>query len=150
MIDRNKIEKRKGVYLVIVDSSDELLSAVDYASQFANAEHGYVALLNVIEEQHVQGWQNIEDKIRSDMRASAEKMIWEAAGLVMDNTSTIPMVYVEEGDKSEVIINTIEGDKNIVALVLASSANSSNPGPLITYFSGKGLSSLSVPLMIVP
>ncbi len=145
-----KAGKRKGVFLVIVDESEEFLTAVEYATQFANAEHGYVALLNIIEDMHVQNWQNIEDKIRAELRSHAEQMIWDAAGKVIENTGKIPMVCVEEGDKSEIILQTIENNKNIVTLVLASSYGSSNPGPLVTYFSGKGLSRLSVPLMIVP
>ena len=44
-----EIKNRNGVFLVIVDSTDEFNTAIDYASDFANAEGGYVALLNVID-----------------------------------------------------------------------------------------------------
>ncbi len=150
MVNGGDVERRKGVFLVVVDATEESFVAVNCAAKFANAEYGYVALLNVMEETCVQNWKNIEDKIRSEMRSQAEKMIWTAAGDVIESTGDIPMVFVEEGDKSEIILKTIKDNKNIVALVLASSAGSSNPGPLVTYFSGKGLSSLTVPLMIVP
>ncbi|MGH1377228.1 MAG: universal stress protein [Alphaproteobacteria bacterium] len=142
-------EKRKGVFLVIVDTTEEFLVSVDYASQFANAEDGYVALLNVIERTYVQNWQNVEDRVRSEMRGQAEQSTWDAAGRVMENTGKIPMICIEEGDRVELIIKTIEENSNIVALVLAS-ANSSKPGPLITYFSGKGLGRLPIPLLVVP
>lgn len=150
MSKRDKSKLRKGVFLVVVDESDEFMIAVDYASQFANAEEGYVALLNVVERRPVENWANIEDKIRKDMRNRAEQMIWDAAGRVIENTGEIPMVCIEEGDRADIILRTIEEHKNIVALVLASDPQSSNPGPLVTYFSGKGISKLSVPLMIVP
>ncbi|PCI56160.1 MAG: universal stress family protein [Alphaproteobacteria bacterium] len=149
MSDKMVIEKRKGVFLVIVDMTEEFLVAVDYASQFANAEDGYVALLNVIEYSYVQNWKNVEDRVRSEMRGQAEQATWDAAGRVMENTHRIPMICIEEGDRVDLIIKTIEENNNIVALVLAS-ANSSKPGPLITYFSGKGLSRLPIPLMIIP
>lgn len=147
--DNMVIEKRKGVFLVIVDMTEEFLVAVDYASQFANAEDGYVALLNVIEYSYVQNWKTVEDRVRSEMRGQAEQATWDAAGRVMENTHKIPMICIEEGDRVDLIIKTIEENNNIAALVLAS-ANSSKPGPLITYFSGKGLSRLPIPLMIVP
>ena len=144
------IKKRNGVFLVVVDTTHEFTTAVDYASQFANAEEGYVALLNVIEHMPVSGWQGIEERVRKETRAQAEEMIWNAAGRVLENTQNIPMVCIEEGDRSDHVIKTIESNKNIVALVLASASGASNPGPLVTYFSGKGLSRLPVPLMIVP
>ncbi len=144
-------KKRNGVFLVIVDSTDEFNTAIDFASDFANAEGGYVALLNVIDDTPVSGWSDIESRVRKEARALAEKRIWNAAGRVVDNTGTIPMVSIEEGgERSDFILKTIESNKNIVALVLASAAGSSNPGPLVTYFSGKGLSKLPVPLMVVP
>ncbi len=143
-------EKRKGVFLVAVDETEEFATAIDYAAQFANAEHGYVALLNVIEQSYVQNWKNVEDRVRSEMRGQAEQMVWDAAGRVIDKTGKIPMVCIEEGDVSDLIIKIINDNKNIVALVLASSRSSSSPGPLVTYFSDKGLSRLPVPLMIIP
>ncbi len=142
-------KERKKVFLVAVDETEEFTVAINYAAQFANAGGGYIALLNVIEQSFVQNWKNVEDRVRREMRAHAEQMVWDAAGLIVDKTGKIPMVCIEEGDASDLIIKTIEDNVNIVALVLASSNNSS-PGPLVTYFSGKGLSRLSVPLMIVP
>ncbi|PCJ02841.1 MAG: universal stress protein [Alphaproteobacteria bacterium] len=150
MSDKVMIEKRKGVFLVIVDTTEEFLVAVDYASQFANAEDGYVALLNVIQHAHFQNWKNIEDRVRSEMRGQAEQATWDAAGRVIENTHKMPMICIEEGDRVDLIIKTIEENENIAALVLASSSNSTKPGPLITYFSGKGLSRLPIPLMIIP
>ncbi len=142
-------EHRKGVFLIAVDATEEFSTAINYAAEFANAEHGYVALLNVIEKSYVQNWRKVEERVRTEMRDQAEQMIWDAAGIVMDKTGKTPMVCIEEGDVADVIIQTINDNKNIVALVLASS-RSSSPGPLVTYFSGKGLSKLPVPLMIIP
>lgn len=151
MKDENtKNIRRKGVYLVVVDGSHEFIASVDAAAGFANAEGGYVALLNVIEPMPVQNWQNIEDRVRAEMREHAEEMIWNAAGQVVESNGSMPMVFIEEGDNSDIIIKTIEENKNIVALVLASSATTSKPGPLVSYFSGKGLARLPVPLIIIP
>ncbi len=150
MSSNRKLSKRHGVFLVVVDGTEEFITAVDYASQFANAEGGYVALLNVIESMPVSNWANVEDRIKREMRTQAERTIWDAAGRVIENTGTIPIVCIEEGDRSDIIIKTLSENENIVALVLASAPNSSNPGPLVTYFSSKGLSKLPVPLIVVP
>ncbi len=147
---QDEIGKRKGVYLIVVDESEELTMALDYACQFANAEGGYVALLYVVEQVFVQNWQNIEDRVRQEMRQKAEQVIWDAAGLVKEKTGAVPMVFIEEGDCSDIVVQTLEDNNNIVSLILAASAHSSNPGPLVTYFSGKGVSRIPVPLMIIP
>lgn len=143
-------EKRKGVYLVVVDTTEELSVAIDYAAHFANAEGGYIALLNVMEDIGISNFKDIEDRMKAEQRAQAEHMIWEAAGRVIEKTGKTPMTCIEQGDRSTIIIDMVEGNKNIVALVLASDASSSNPGALVSYFSGKGLSRLPVPLLIVP
>lgn len=151
MQENKKTLKRHGnVFLVVVDGTQEFLSAIDYASVFANAEKGYVALLNVMEQVHVENWKNVEERVKRDMRAQAEQMVWDAAGRVFSNTGATPMVCIEEGDCADIILRTIESNNNISALVLAAAPHSTNPGPLVSYFSGKGLSRLSVPLMVIP
>lgn len=141
---------RRGIFLVVLDGSEECTSAIDCACDFANAEDGHVALLHVMEQMPVQNWKNIEEKVHKELRSRAEQMIWEGAGRVMDQINDIPMVCIEEGDRSEIIIKTLEENPNIAALVLAAAVNTSKPGSLISYFSGKGLARLKVPLMIVP
>ncbi len=147
---KERLGKRKGVYLVVVDSTDEMPVAIEYACQFANAEGGYVAIINVMDRIQVESWLNIEERVRKEQREQAERMIWDAAGRVQDITGSVPIIYIEEGDRSDAILKTIDENEEIVALVLASSAHSSNAGPLITYFSGKGHSRLSIPLLVVP
>lgn len=147
---RKKEEQKGGIYLLVVDVTAEFNVAVDYASDFAKANNGEIALLNIIEIDHIDHWGNIEGKMKKEMRAQAEKMIWEAAGRITHHTGLIPMVCIEEGKRSEAILETINRYPEICMLILGGDSQSSNPGPLVTYFAGKGLSRLRVPLMIVP
>lgn len=144
-------EKQKGgIFLLVVDVTAEFSVAVDFASDFAKANDGQIALLNVIEIDHIDHWGGIEGKMRKEMRAQAEKLIWDAAGRITQRTGLVPMVCIEEGGRSESILRTIESYPEICMLILGGDSHSSNPGPLVTYFAGKGLSRLRVPLMIVP
>jgi hypothetical protein len=77
-------------------------------------------------------------------------MIWDSAKRVMERMGKIPMVCIEEGDRVDMILKTIADNPNISALVLGAATSAKNPGPLVTYFSGKGLSKIPVPLVIVP
>ncbi len=150
MTRKQEVGTRKGVYGVVVDQTEEYMTVVDYASDFANAEGGYVALLYVIEQDFFSNWKNVEETVRREMRAEAERCIWEAAGRVKDKTGTLPMIFIEEGDHSDKIVDVLADNRNMVSLLLAASPNSSKPGPLITYFSGKGVSRLPAPLMVIP
>lgn len=149
MTDDLPVNEKK-VFLLVVDSTDEFTVAVDYACDFAQNGNSRIALLNVMQIDHVDHWAGIENKIRSEMRAEAEKMIWTASKRVTERLGQFPMVCIEEGIRSDVIVNIINKYRNICALILAADKNSSKPGPLVTYFCGKGLSRLRVPLMIVP
>lgn len=146
----NISETEKKVFLLVVDSTDEFTVAVDFACDFAQNSNSRIALLNIMQIDHVDHWANIENKIRSEMRTEAEKMIWAASKRVIERLGQFPMVCIEEGIRSDVIVDTINKYKNICTLILAADKNSTKPGPLVTYFCGKGLSRLRVPLMIVP
>lgn len=140
----------KKVYLLVVDGTDEFSVAVDYASEFAMKSDARIALLYVMQIDHVDHWANIENKLRTEMRAEAENMVWSASRRVFQRTGQFPMVCIEEGVRSDVIVDTINKYSNICTLILAADRNSTKPGPLVTYFCTKGLARLRVPLMIVP
>lgn len=143
-------EYGEGTFLVALTGNQEFTSALDYACRFAKAQKGHVALLRAIDTLHVAGWRDIEKRVQKEEREAAEEMLWSAAGRVLEITGKCPSLYIEEGRLSDVIVRTITLDKGIVALVVNSSANSSKPDSLVTYFSRKGSSKLSVPVIIAP
>jgi len=138
------------VYLLVVDVTDEFSVAVKYASVFAAARKGRVGLLNVIEPGTFDHWMNIENKVKKELRAQAENIIWDTAKRIGEITGDIPMICIEEGDRKEVVVDVINRYPNISMLILGAESSANNPGPLVSYFSGKGLSRLRVPLLIVP
>ena len=142
--------KQYKVFLMIVDSSQEFQAVIEHAIKMANSCDARIALLRVLHVEHTDHWQNIEDKIRSEMRAHSESLIWEASGQILRETGHFPMLCIEEGVKSDTIIDIIDRYSNISALILAADSTSNKPGPLVSYFTGKGLSRLKVPLFIVP
>ena len=143
-------EQGRGIYLVVLTGTQEFTGALEYACRFAKAQDGHVALLRVIDTVHVAGWRDVEALVQKEERATAEEMLWSAAGRVLELTGKCPALYIEEGSLSDVIVRTIKQDSEIIALVLAASPNSSKPGPLVKYFSRKGLPRLPVPVIIAP
>ncbi len=140
----------KGLFLVPLTGEQEFTSALDYACHFAKAQGCHVALLRVIDTVHVAGWRDVEKLVQKEERTTAEEMLWSAAGRVLELTGKYPALYIEEGGVSDVIVRTIKSDVNIAALVISPSPSASKPGPIVKYFSRKGLSQLLVPVIIAP
>lgn len=140
----------KGLFLVPLIGEQEFTSALDYACHFAKAQGCHVALLRIIDMMHVAGWRDVEKLVQKEERATAEEMLWSAAGRVLELTGKYPALYIEEGGVSDVIVRTIKSDISIAALVITPFPNASKPGPLVKYFSRKGLSQLPVPVIIAP
>jgi nucleotide-binding universal stress UspA family protein len=153
---KNKIKPKHnprhshGVYLVVADRSEEFDFALRYAVRLAELKQDHVGILYVIEPQGFQHWGMIEDKIQKDQRKKAEEHLWRFAHTVRDLDEKMPVFYIEEGRSREAVLKVIEREKDIKRLVLAGNTKGSSPGPLVSYFSGKGLSRLRIPLVIVP
>ena len=137
-----------GVYLLVADDSDEFQAALRKAASMANQNTRHVAILLVMEEEAFLHWGMIEKRIKKDQRAEAEKRIWEVASRVYEISGQRPALYIKEGKTRDAILDVLNTDPNIKMLVLGAGTATSNP--LVSYFTGKGLSSLKVPLLVVP
>jgi len=137
-----------GVFLVVVDDSSEFDAALRRVATLVKQKRGHAAVLYVIEDEGFLHWNFIEKQIQRDKRAEAEEALWKAAQRFYELSGCIPGIYIKEGKTYREIAQILNTDPTIRALVLGASSSSSNP--LISYFTGKGLSELRVPLMIVP
>ena len=138
------------VYLIIADETEEFQLALRYVALLARDNLAKVAILHVMDKQDFQHWGGIENRMRWEQRYEGEKLIWAAAQAVYEISGTVSALYLEEGGRLEVILDVLKRDLNIRMMVLAGSAQSGNPGPLVSYFTGKGLVQMPVPLTIVP
>jgi nucleotide-binding universal stress UspA family protein len=139
----------KRTFLVVVDDSEELGKALLYACRRAENNNGDVALLRVIDPVEFQSWVGVGELMRAEQREAAEAKIAPVADLVKERVGRVPKTFVREGLAIEQLLNVIDEDKSITALVLAA-ATSENPGPLISQLSGQFVGKLHVPLIIVP
>ena len=139
-----------GVYLVVADETDEFGVALRYAARMAKAHRGHLGVLSILNIDDVQQWEKVEAMMRKEMRESAEKFIWSVARKVNDLNGMIPALYVQEGPPDEVLINLMNEDSSIRMLILGGGTGSGGPGPLVSYFTGKGLGRLRIPVMVVP
>lgn len=139
-----------GVYLVVADKSAEFRIALDYAARLARGNRAHIGILSVIDRQDFQPWGEVEARMRHDLRKEAEELVWNVAGGLAEDIGLIPSFYLVEGGKIDAILEIIEQDKDIRKFILGGATGTHGPGPLVSYFTGKGLARLRLPLTVVP
>lgn len=141
--------KHRSKFLVIIDGTDELTTAIRFAAKRALSTKGGVVLLNVIEHSDPQQWQSVEDIIIQEARAEAEEKLKKWSNIVNDISGIVPEIVIKEGIASEEIINYLQDDENIRFLVLAA-AGGEEPGPLVSLLAGKKSGILPIPVVVIP
>ena len=137
-------------YLVIADDTPEFEVALRYAARLAKKRKASLFILKVIEIENFQHWGNIEKQMKEELRKNAEKELWNVARNVNDLNGLTPVLLIREGSPQDVLIEVLEEMPMIKLLLLGGNTDGHTPGPLVSYFSGKGLSRLEIPLVIIP
>ena len=138
------------VFLVVVDESEELQTALQYAARRAAHTGGRIALLYVIEPSELQHWVAIENLAREESREEAEQLLQRVCEEIAPIAGTMPMVYIREGRRRDELLALIAEEPSISILVLAAGTGPEGPGPLITYLTGQAVARLRIPITIVP
>lgn len=139
-----------GTYLIVADESAEFDIALRYAARMAVTRRGHVGVVHIIDIEEFQHWGKVEHKMLREMREQAEKFVWGVAKKVNDLTGQIPAIYVEDGKRNDTLIDIINRDPMIMQMVLGAGTSAGGPGPMVSYFTGKGMGRLRVPVVIVP
>ncbi|MCC7305811.1 MAG: universal stress protein [Alphaproteobacteria bacterium] len=137
-------------FLIVADETKEFSNALRYASHIAKARNAHIAVLFVMGNNDFVNWGKVEERMRQEQREEAEKFLREVAGRVEDVDGVIPILYLEEGDRIEAVLKVLRENPDITKLVLGADTKIGTPGPLVTYFTSKGLAQVSVPVIIVP
>lgn len=137
-------------YLVVADDSEEFAAALRYGCSVAKRHRGHVGILYVVDNEDFQQWGSVEARIQKEKRLEAEKYIWNIAKTAHEYNNSVPSLYFAEGDRGEAVIKTIEENPDIAQLILGGSTEQSHAGPLISWCLSKGMSRLTIPLVVVP
>lgn len=138
------------IFLVVVDSSEEMPVALRYAALRARHTGGRVALLYVIEPSDLQQWMAVESLMREERRQEAEQLLNKLSQEVLELSGSHPVLYIREGRRRDELLALITEEPSISILVLAAGTGPEGPGPLITALTGKQLAKLGIPVTIVP
>ena len=143
---------KKGRYiLVVADGSKEMEVALQYACARSKKTNRKIIIATFIEPLDVLTTQGVTEIMQNEAREEAEARLQNASLLVKENTGTIPVLHIREGEIITELKKLIDEEKNINVVVLAANIDDKEgPGPIISSLVSKEYSQLRVPVMIVP
>tara|TARA_Y100001970_G_C14236307_1_gene862018 strand:- start:91 stop:564 length:474 start_codon:yes stop_codon:yes gene_type:complete len=138
--------------LVIADNTPEMNIALEYACARSKKTGRKIIIATFIEPLDVLTTQGVTEIMKNEAREEAEKTIRSAATIVKESTGVMPVLHTREGEIITELKKLIEEEEGINVLVLAANANEKekNPGPIINALVTKEISTLRIPVMIVP
>jgi nucleotide-binding universal stress UspA family protein len=135
-------------FLVVVDKSPECKVAVRFATRRAQHTGGRMTLLCVAELPEMQQWRGVEEIMKDEARAEAERLIYDAAKVVNELSGVICELVIAEGRPAECLSDLLKHDSDISILVLAAATAKDGPGPLVATVGTA--SHYPIPVTIVP
>ena len=147
---KSTAKPKQPVFLVVVDDSEEMHQALQFACGRARSVGGRVALMYCIVPAEFEYWAGVGELMREEAREEAEAKMAIHADYVKKLTKGTPILYVREGDIRDELLELIEQEHEISLLVLGADTQSETAGPLITFLMARGASRCRVPITVVP
>ncbi len=145
-----KVKEKLPIFLVVVDESEEMHQALQFACGRARSVGGRVALMYCIAPTESGYWAGVGELMRAEAREEAEVKMAVHANYVQKLTNGTPILYVREGDIKDQLLTLIDEEHDVSLLVLGADTTSETAGPLITFLMARGASQCRVPITIVP
>ena len=140
----------KKKFLVVIDDSKELKNAIHFAAQRAKNTDGALSMLYVVDHAINAQWSKVEHLIEQEETSEAKKICRKWAQLIKDQFNIDTEIILKLGNKKDEILKLLKEDKNIRFLVLATSGDGENPGPIIKSLLSSKMRDLSIPIVLVP
>jgi nucleotide-binding universal stress UspA family protein len=139
-------------FLVIVDDSPEVESALFYAAGRVFHTDGMLVLMYVIEPE-TQFWDSVRQAHLEEQTNKAKALFrLFKRKLSAEGFDTLRIEEViREGKTVEQIMKQIDEDEDVAVLVLGASSENSGPGPLVASLAaGTAAGNFPIPITIVP
>lgn len=140
-------------FLLVVDESSEVESALYYAASRIQRSSGSLVLLYVIEPGDYQHWAGVrqvqieEETVKAKALFRLFRRKLQLAGFDGLDVEDV----IREGDPAEEIVAQIAEDEDVAILVLGASVDAVGPGPLVASLAaGKVSGGFPVPVTVVP
>ena len=140
-------------FLLVVDESVEVESALYYAASRVQRQNGSLTMLYIIEPGEYQHWAGVrqvqveEETVKAKALFRLFRRKLHHAGFEDIDVEDV----IREGKAAEEIVKLIAEDDDIAILVLGASDDARGPGPLVSSLAaGKSGGGFPVPVTVVP
>jgi nucleotide-binding universal stress UspA family protein len=140
-------------FLLVVDESAEVESALYYTAARVQRSSGVVVMLYVVVPGEYQHWMGVRQKQLEEETAKAKALFrlfrrkLNLAGFEGVATEEV----IREGSAADEIVKLIGEDEDIAILVLGAATDAKGPGPLVSSLAaGNAAGGFPVPVTIVP
>lgn len=138
------------VFLVAVDTSDQLRAALRFACRRVVNSGGTVALFHAVPHIEFQHFATIGELMDHEAKTEAERLLQQVAADVHRQTGKFPDLYLRQGDTLPELQKVIKDNPAISMLVLGAGTGSEGPGAIVSAISGKLAGKIDIPVTIVP
>lgn len=138
-------------FLLIVDESPEVESALFYCAARIAHSSGLLVFLYVVEPQEYQHWIGVKEK-QLEEETNKAKALFRLFRRKLTNAGFDAVVseeVIREGVKADEIVKLIAEDEDIAILVLGAASEATGPGPLVSSLA-TGAASFAIPVTVVP
>jgi nucleotide-binding universal stress UspA family protein len=140
-------------FLVVVDESKEVESALFFSASRIQHSSGSLVLFYVIQPQDHQHWMGVK-QMQLEEETNKAKALFRLVRRKL-NTSGFENVdseeIIREGKVADEIVKLIDEDQDIAILVLGAATDAKGPGPLVSSLAaGKLAGTFPIPVTIVP
>ena len=140
----------KKKFLVVIDDSKELKNAIHFAAQRAKNTDGTLSMLYVVDHAINAQWSKVEHLIEQEETSEAKKICRNWVQIIKDKFNIDTEIIIKLGKKKDEILKILKEDKDVRFLVLATSGDGENPGPVIKSLLSSKMRDLSIPIVLVP
>ena len=150
---RSLEEGHRRKFLVVVDESAEVETALFFSASRIQHSGGSLVLLYLIQPQDYQHWMGVK-QMQLEEETNKAKALFRLFRRKL-NTAGFEAIaneeIIREGKVAEEIVKLIDADEDIAILVLGAATDAKGPGPLVSSLAaGKLAGTFPIPVTIVP
>ena len=140
-------------FLLVVDDSQEVESALYYAASRVQRSSGSLVMLYVIQPDEYQHWAGVR-QLQVEEETNTAKALFRLFRRKL-NLAGFESIDVEdvvrEGKTAEELVKLIAEDEDIAILVLGAASDAKGPGPLVSSIAaGNATGGFPIPVTVVP
>jgi len=140
----------KKKFLVFIDESKELDKAIHFAAKRAKNTDGTLSMLYVVDHAMNAQWSKVENLIEQEETSEAKKICRSWAQKIKEKYAIETEIILKLGNRLNELVKLLKEDEDIRFLVLATSVEGEDPGPIIKSLMTSKMKDLSIPIVLVP